>query len=243
MARYRTISLLARGRPSSSMVVACISLVISLSGATYAAIVLPRNSVGTKHLKTNAVVSSKVKNGTLKPADVAGGRIPPRGKAGGNLAGKYPNPKIANGAVTQPKLAPAEDWHEVGTPGEPPFSSPTNFGCDGTPLWQNNASFDHTAAFYRDPYGVVHLKGVVKGGDIGCAIFVLPPGYQPGEGYAGYSETHAVISNGAIGNLWIIGSAPDSAQGSVIARSGSNVWFSLDGVTFRCGPRGVDGCP
>jgi hypothetical protein len=53
------------------MVVACIALAIALSGASYAAVTLPANSVGTKQLKKNAVNSAKVANGTLNGGDVA----------------------------------------------------------------------------------------------------------------------------------------------------------------------------
>lgn len=40
------------------MVVACLALAIALSGAGYAAVVLPRNSVGTAQLKRGAVHTS-----------------------------------------------------------------------------------------------------------------------------------------------------------------------------------------
>lgn len=66
------------------MVVASIALTVALSGASYAAVVLPRDSVGTPQLKTNAVVSSKVKNGSLQAVDFAAGQLPagPHGPAG-----------------------------------------------------------------------------------------------------------------------------------------------------------------
>jgi hypothetical protein len=67
--------------PSPAMVVACIALAIALSGASYAAVTLPRNSVGTKQLKTgavtnakihkNAVTGIKVKDSSLTGADIA----------------------------------------------------------------------------------------------------------------------------------------------------------------------------
>lgn len=67
--------------PSPAMVVACIALAIALSGASYAAMTLPRNSVGTKQLKTgavtnakihkNAVTGIKVKDSSLTGADIA----------------------------------------------------------------------------------------------------------------------------------------------------------------------------
>jgi hypothetical protein len=61
---------LVRRRPSPSMVVACLALAVALSGASYAAIVLPPNSVGTLQLKRNAVKSPKVARNTLKGVDI-----------------------------------------------------------------------------------------------------------------------------------------------------------------------------
>jgi hypothetical protein len=77
--------------PSPALVVACLALAISLSGAAYAvSTALPRNSVGTVQLKNNAVNSAKVKNASLRAADFAPGQIPagrqgpagPQGPAG-----------------------------------------------------------------------------------------------------------------------------------------------------------------
>ena len=63
--------------PSPALVVACLALAISLSGAAYAvSTALPRNSVGTIQLKTNAVNSAKVRNSTLRAVDFAPGQIP-----------------------------------------------------------------------------------------------------------------------------------------------------------------------
>jgi hypothetical protein len=67
------------------MVVACLALAVSLSGAAYAvSTALPRNSVGPTQLKANAVNSSKVKNRSLRVVDFATGQIPagPQGPAG-----------------------------------------------------------------------------------------------------------------------------------------------------------------
>jgi hypothetical protein len=68
-------------RPSPAMVVACAALFVSLTGAGYAAVVLPKNSVGTKHLKRNAVNSAKVKKHSLLRSDFKRGQIP-RGPQG-----------------------------------------------------------------------------------------------------------------------------------------------------------------
>lgn len=62
---------LSRYRPSPAMIVAIVALVLSLGGTSYAAITLPAASVGTKQLKSNAVVGSKFKTGSLTIGDIS----------------------------------------------------------------------------------------------------------------------------------------------------------------------------
>jgi hypothetical protein len=63
-------------RPSPSMVVALIALMVALGGTGYAAIKLPANSVGSKQIKKNAVTGAKVKNRSLTAADFKKGSLP-----------------------------------------------------------------------------------------------------------------------------------------------------------------------
>jgi hypothetical protein len=66
-------------------VVAYLALFFAIGGAgAYAAGALPKNSVGAKQLKRNAVTSKKVKDGTLRAADFASGQLQagPRGQVG-----------------------------------------------------------------------------------------------------------------------------------------------------------------
>src|SRR5262245_62164498 len=69
------MSILRRLRPSPAMVVACIALLFAMTGAGYAAIKLPKNSVGAKQLKANAVTSPKVNNNAITGADVKEGTL------------------------------------------------------------------------------------------------------------------------------------------------------------------------
>lgn len=75
--------MLARIRAGLSYanVMATIAVFVALGGGAYAAMTLPKNSVGRKQLKANAVVSSKVKNRSLLARDFKGGQLPrgPRG--------------------------------------------------------------------------------------------------------------------------------------------------------------------
>src|SRR4051812_3282493 len=92
-------------RPSPAMAVALLSLVVAMGGTGYAAINLPKNSVGTKQIKRNAVVSSKVKKDTLTGDDVNESRlgaVPAAGRAdsAGNadqLGGKAPDAYVESG--------------------------------------------------------------------------------------------------------------------------------------------------
>ena len=59
-------------RPSPAMVVACVALLVALSGTGMAAATqLARNSVGTPQLKDAAVANAKIKNNAVNSAKVA----------------------------------------------------------------------------------------------------------------------------------------------------------------------------
>ncbi len=57
-------------RPSPALVISVIALFVALGGTSYAAISLPKNSVGTKQLKNNAVSTKKIKNGAVTAAKI-----------------------------------------------------------------------------------------------------------------------------------------------------------------------------
>lgn len=63
------------------MGVALVALFVALGGVGYAAVELPRNSVGTTQLKASAVTSAKVKDRSLLALDFKAGELP-RGEQG-----------------------------------------------------------------------------------------------------------------------------------------------------------------
>lgn len=100
----------------------------------------------------------------------------------------------------------AVPWHEVGDTDEPAFEN----------SWVNFGGAIDTAAFVKDAAGIVHIKGAVKSGTVGQAVFTLPVGYRPRS-----REIASVISNDAIGFMEVL---PD---GQVIASAGNNAWFTI----------------
>ena len=60
-----------RSKVTYANVIATLALFIALGGISYAAIEIPKNSVGAKQLKAGAVTAEKVKDGSLSVKDLA----------------------------------------------------------------------------------------------------------------------------------------------------------------------------
>ena len=58
-------------RPSPALIVAIIALIASLTGTSFAAVKLGKNSVGSKQLKSRSVTTGKIANGAVTGAKVA----------------------------------------------------------------------------------------------------------------------------------------------------------------------------
>jgi hypothetical protein len=93
----------------SANVVAFLALAVALGGTSYAAITLPRNSVGPKQLKANAVTSAKVKNGSLLKKDFKAAQLPAgaQGPAGAPGAKGDKGDKGETGASAAPLFGDA----------------------------------------------------------------------------------------------------------------------------------------
>jgi hypothetical protein len=120
--------------------------------------------------------------------------------------------KLHDKAVTSAKLAGLGPYQLVGTSAVP-FENG----------WTNDTVLSNAPArFYKDPYGVVHLEGVITGG-AASLVFTLPPGFRP-----------------ALRHIWPIANASGTNDGiGIVMPSGAvlvfpiNVGLSLDGISFR----------
>lgn len=83
------------------MLVAIVALFVALGGSSYAALALPKNSVGSRQLKKNSVTSVKVKAGSLLASDFKASQRKqlqgPDGKQGPAGEQGVPGPQGAQG--------------------------------------------------------------------------------------------------------------------------------------------------
>jgi hypothetical protein len=109
-----------------------------------------------------------------------------------------------------------EAFHLVGNVGEPAFQNGAiNFG----------APFS-TAGFFKDPFGVVHLKGVIVIPGSTGIVFTLPVGYRPA------TELFAFVTTTDNGGAYRAGHLRINTGGDVDIIDGDPTLTSFDGITF-----------
>jgi hypothetical protein len=230
--------------------IAYAALFFALGGTSFAAVqALPRNSVGTKQLKNNAVISSKVKNNTLTGADINEarlGKVPSARRAdnathatAADSATNATNASNATNATNATNAAnaaalggkPASDYAQVGAeavrvigaPGQAAFGAGWGFG--GIPT-------EEVPGYWKDPAGTVHLRGAAgRLSGTGTLMFTLPTGYRPKlqQWFITYGAalTQAYVSVNANGDVVYQGGRNDA--GPV---NNSN-YIGLGNITFR----------
>lgn len=84
--------------------------------------------------------------------------------------------------------------------------------------WTNSGGAYATAGYWKDPNGIVHLRGRITGGAFPSDAFVLPADYRP------TSTLSFAVPTGAVVDV--------ESDGSVRPISGSS-YVALDNITFR----------
>ncbi len=247
-----------RFRPSHATIVAYIALFVALGGSVYAA---TSSKINGQKIKPNSVPGNRIKPGSLTGSQINAstlGVVPKatqadkatRADSAGNaeqLAGAPSSAyvkgsdvvggTIVGGTYANPTLKPSEALRLVGTPGNPAYKP-----CNTPYIWEPTGGAA-PLSFYRDQLGVVHFQGSIHCGftpTASAAVFELPPGYR-------ISPTQGVL---LFTSYWfgtakaVVQIGIDSQQNLVYVSgptSGGDV--SLSGISFRCAPSGVAGCP
>lgn len=90
--------------------------------------------------------------------------------------------------------------------------------------WANYGGGYETVGYYKDEFGMVHFKGVLKTGTIPTTAFILPIGYRP----PALKLVIPAVSN-TLSTIEIL------ANGEVKVTSGTNTFIAIDGISFRAG--------
>ena len=225
-----------RAKLSFANVVSVAALFVALGGSAYAVTTLDRNSVKSKHIVNGQVKSADVANDGLTGTDVNESRL-------GRVPTAADAERLDDLDSSDFARAGSEGWQAIALSSNVSFCHWTNFGNGFNP-----------ASFFRDAGGVVHLRGMIKANDgpgVQCGAAPgtdgrvnfgnpLPAGYRP--------ENFELFTNTANNKPTRIDVLPDGLV-LVLPGNGSltwadvESWVSLDGISFRCGPSGVSGCP
>lgn len=93
--------------------------------------------------------------------------------------------------------------------------------------WVNNSDGESPVGYFKDTFGIVHLRGCLKGGT-GGTIFILPTGYRPAKTFR-----HATVTNLATPQNIIVDMNSFYGYGYVVASTISASYVYLDGITFK----------
>lgn len=205
-----------RPRLTYANVMATIAVFIALGGASYAALKLPKNSVGTKQLKKEAVTAGKVKKGTLtgKQINVSTlGIVPSAANAAslGNTA--------ASAYVQRTELNPV---------------APTQLTLNPGWVQVNPGSGSASPRAFRDQLGVVHLSGLIaRESGTEQSPLTLPSGLRPGFDleFPAVCDSPGLIFDPRPGIVFI--DADGEVRPSETASYSCTERLSLDGITFR----------
>jgi hypothetical protein len=147
--------------------------------------------------------NSQVASGTIS------GHHPPSGKHSNIITGSVNGTDVQAGSIGSAQLSKGE------------ANKPVLFFKNG---WSNFGFGTAPASFYKDPVGVVHLRGTITGGTAGSPAFTLPAGYRPSKGLfmpaMGGGPEAALLQITTNGDV-----SPDCVSGACI--------IGMDGLSFR----------
>ena len=216
-------------RPSPALVIAVLALVAAIAGTAVAG--------------PGATTSKLTKKKVVNIADQEINKLAPGlSVAHANTADTATNATAANNAGNADRLDDLDSTSFLRSDVAQPAVNSANLpnGCSPNDNWlDSSANVNNEVGYSRDQFGRVFLQGVAtKCGNppSGNTIFTLPAGFRPAK-----LEHFGTVAANAFGAVEVDNSGHVMvAAGDVGFLTG---WISLDGLSFRCGPSGSDGCP
>lgn len=115
--------------------------------------------------------------------------------------------------ISEQQLPEVEATRFIGTSGEPAFEH----------SWVNYVAGFDEAGYYKDPFGMVHLCGIIKSGTLNQSAFNLPGGYRP--------KARRMFPS--IDGVNAVSRVDVTATGDVIPVTGNTAYITLDGIHYR----------
>jgi hypothetical protein len=249
---------LARFRkdPLIGNVLALTALFIALGAGAYAATRLAPNSVKSKHIKDEQVKTPDIAPGSvnsshLTPGSIQSELVPDEELVGADIDETTLGEVPAAGDADELDGKDSTEFQEVGSEDWTPL--PLNDAADPVGChWVSFAGGFADPAYFRDRDGVVHLRGLAKavdGSSFGCGtvpgfdeniatVFGLPDGYRPVQ-----RSLFTISSNNLPGRVDIFANGTIQAFPGYPTYANMEQWVQLEGISFRCGPSGANGCP
>jgi hypothetical protein len=161
--------------PSPAMLVALLALFVALGGSSYAALKLPRASVGGKQLKKNSVTSPKVKDRSLLAKDFKPGQLPAAPQGGQGPQGPKGD-QGADGATGSALLSGVADGIPSVSPGTTIFRRATPSGYSTIATFPNErATLSPGRALVVRDLAVRTVSDLPAGGTVQVELYVDQP--------------------------------------------------------------------
>ena len=130
------------------------------------------------------------------------------------------NVTVSNTAPSNP--GNGDLWVDTSTP---TWIAPTLLNS-----WENYGGGYNNAGYMKDALGFVHLKGLIKNGNI-ATIFNLPSGYRPVGQCLFFAPCNHTPTPPVSARIDII---PSTGAVNLVSYEtlGNNAWVSLDGIMF-----------
>jgi hypothetical protein len=95
--------------------------------------------------------------------------------------------------------------------------------------WINFGGAYNTVGYYKDDFGIVHIRGLIKSGVVnaGTPLFTLPAGYRPIEQCSIATLSNTTTAVPCVIEISVTGSV------QIGAFPAGDTWLALDGIHFR----------
>lgn len=196
-------------RPSHATVVAYLALFVALGGSGYAALTLPRDSVGHEQIRNDEVATQDIRDGQVKNADLGANSVHAAQIRGGSIGAS----EIGLGSLTAAHFKPGE--LPVGPKGDTgPAGATGATGLPGATGATGATGEPPRLAYASEPSNVtISSNSYVAGSTPGPSVTVDVPDRGDGKGFIEVTAQVDADTDGVVGLFDVTGGGQTAAEG------------------------------